>query len=266
MNRSRHTALSCTAMAAAALAAVLALTGCGGSSGPGTPSHDGSSGTPSKGSTPTSTPSSGSGVTTAAYFPVAVGNTWVYKESLGQAIGTSATGTVTSKMTAVTPTSGGELVTMTRTVTYPTPSTTKEILQFNSDGSIEVPLNQFGGGSVTIESGSVLWPGSSALSSGQAYHSRIVMKVVENGQSRTVTMPVTIQGEGTSSVTVPAGTYQATLIADTMTVSFDGYGFTITIHTWVANGVGPVKSQAYSTVRGQTLGLTTQELESFTKG
>jgi hypothetical protein len=81
-------------------AAGLLLAACGGSPSP----AGGGSGAPGA-----SGQGSGGGAvtTTAAFFPVAVGNTWVYASSLG--------GTVTNKMVAVKPVAGGQQVTMTDT-------------------------------------------------------------------------------------------------------------------------------------------------------
>jgi hypothetical protein len=80
-------------------------------------------------------------------------------------------------------------------------------------------------------------------------------------------MPLSVKGEGTSTVTVPAGTFQATLINETMTSSVDGYKFSLAVRTWVANGIGPVKSEVLSSALGSssTSPLTTEELLSFTK-
>ncbi len=52
-----------------------------------------------------------------------------------------------------------------------------------------------------------------------------------------------VTGEGTQTVRVPAGTYQATLINEAMTEKFSGAAVGLDIRTWVANGVGPVKER-----------------------
>ncbi len=262
MNRSRLTVVRSAVPVGVAAFAALALAGCGGSS-----SNGGASGqSPAGGSSPTATHSSAStgpgSVTTDSYFPLAAGETWVYKDTLG-----TAGGTTINKMTAVIPTSAGQQATMTSTVSYPVKKTTKETLIFRPDGSIAIPLTQLGA-SVKIVSGSVAWPSAADLASGQAHTSTIVMKIAEAGVDKTITMPVTVKGEGTVSVTVPAGTYQATLINEGMTTSVDGYKITMAVRTWVANGVGPVKSEVFSSALGgsSSTPLSTEVLESFTKG
>jgi hypothetical protein len=264
MNRSHLLAARSAGLAGAAVATALLVAGCGGGSAP---SSSGSSGQhPATKSSSSSTPASSSGnsVTTAAYFPVGAGYTWVYKET-----GFGGTGTSTQKILSVTPSAAGEVATLDNTITYPEVKTTRETLIFHPDGSIQVPLTQFGNASVTIESGEIIWPSAAQLASGAPYHDTIVMKVDEDGHNMTFTMPVTVQGAGTSSVTVPAGTYQATLINETMTSSIDGYKLSLALRTWVANGVGPVKSEVFSDMLGSASGsgpLSTDELESFTKG
>ena len=190
------------------------------------------------------------------------GYTWVYKES-----GFGGKGTSTQKVLSVRPSAAGQVATLASTITYPAKKTTKETLIFRPDGSIEVPLTQFGA-TVKVESGSILWPSTAQLASGQPYRDTIVMKVDEAGHDQTLKMPVTVRGEGTSAVTVPAGTYQAALINETMDTSIDGYKLSMAVRTWVANGVGPVKSEVYSDMLGGSSNspLSTEELVSFTKG
>jgi hypothetical protein len=266
MNRSHVPAARPAALAGAAAAAALLLAGCSGGSSPGSTASPGSSGKPtSSASSPSNSGGSGNSVTTAAYFPVGAGYTWVYKQA-----GFGGTGTSTQKILSVTPSAAGEVATLANTITYPELKTTKETLIFRSDGSIQVPLTQFGNTSVTVESGTIIWPSSAQLASGAAYHNTIVMKIDEAGHNLTMRMPVSVQGEGATSVTVPAGTYQATLINESMTTDFDGYKISMAVKTWVANGVGPVKSEVFSDMLGATTGssapLSTEELQSFTKG
>jgi hypothetical protein len=256
------------AVAGVAAVAALLVAGCGPSSSSASGGSNGSGGSsPSGHSSATSNSSSsggssGSGITTAAYFPVATGYTWVYRES-----GFGGKGTSTQKVLSVKPSAAGQVATMTSTITYPIKKTTKETLIFRPDGSIEVPLTQFGA-TVKIESGSIVWPSTAQLTSGQAYHNTIVMKISEAGHDETLKMPVTVRGEGTSSVTVPAGTYQAALINETMDTSIEGVKISMAVRTWVANGVGPVKSEVFSDMLGGSSSspISTQELMSFTKG
>ena len=268
MNGSHQLAARSAAVAGVATVAALLLAGCGPSS---SSASGGSNGSGSSGSVGHSSPASkssgsgggsASGVTTAAYFPIGAGYTWVYKES-----GFGGKGTSTQKVLSITPSAAGQVATLTSTITYPIKRTTKETLIFRPDGSIEVPLTQFGA-TVKVESGTIVWPSTAQLASGQPYHDTIVMKIDEAGHDETLKMPVTVRGQGTSSVTVPAGTYQAALINETMDTSFDGYKVSMAVRTWVANGVGPVKSEVYSDMLGGSSSspISTQELMSFTKG
>ena len=247
-------------LAVALVAAGLALAGCGTSSGLGS-SGSGSSG--SGGSTPVashgSSPASGSGGGSGgpAFFPVTVGNTWVYRQSLG--------GTRTDRMTAVTPVSGGEAVTMSSTATGLGASTTKSTYIFRSDGSIELPSNELGSG-VTISGGGLFWPPAAQLATGQPEKSTLHVRISQNGLHIKETAHILVRGAGTSSVTVPAGTYQATLVLTTMTVTADGIPVSIEIRTWVANGVGPVKSEAVLGEGGASHVSAVEELKSFTRG
>lgn len=262
------------AAAGAAAAAALVLAGCGPSSSSATSGSGGGS-SAAGGST---SASSGSGSGSAAsvvgggsggstIFPVAVGNTWVYKTNLGTA---SGTGTSTNKMIAVTPTSDGQRVTMRSQVKLPgsaaPESSVDETLVFHSDGSISVPLTQAGGSVVTIKSGSVVWPSAAGLASGQTRASTLVMSVAEAGTKLTIKEHVVVRGDGTASVTVPAGTYQTTVIQENETSKVDGIAVDLEVKTWVANGVGPVKSEVISTDAGRTTVTSEQELVSFHKG
>lgn len=263
------------AAAGAAAAAALVLAGCGPSSSSATSGSGGSS--PAGKSTASSSGSgsgSGSGASVvgggsggSTLFPVAVGNTWVYKTNLGSA---SGTGTSTNKMTAVTPTADGQRVTMLSQVKLPgstaAASSISETLVFHSDGSISVPLTQAGGSVVTIKSGSVVWPSAAGLASGQTRTSTLVMSVAEAGTKLTVREHVVVKGDGTASVTVPAGTYQATVIQEDETSKVDGVAVVLEVKTWVANGVGPVKSEVIDTDAGRTTVASEQELVSFHKG
>jgi hypothetical protein len=265
MNRSRTLTARSAALAGLATATALALAGCHGSSG-GSSASGGSnaSGSEAKASSPaSSSPGSSGATTTASYYPMSAGNTWVYAQQ-----GFGGKGTVTDKMLSVTPSSAGQVVTLDTTTTYPTKKTMKATLILQPDGSIEMPISQFlSGMSVTIEKGQILWPSAAQLASGQPYKDTIVMKMDASGHEETLTMPVVVKGEGTVSVTVPAGTYQASLIDETMTSSIEGYKISVAVRTWVANGVGPVKSEVTSGLfSGSGSPTSTEVLESFTKG
>ena len=139
------------------------------------------------------------------------------------------------------------------------------VFVIHSDGSISVPVTRWAD-SVSVKSGSIIWPSSAQLASGQPHHDTLVISIKEAGHASTVTAHVVVKGEGTQTVSVPAGTYQATLINETMDEKFSGINVGLDIRTWVANGVGPVKSEVSSDAAGRTAISSVQVLKSFTKG
>ena len=249
-----------SAQAALAAMAGLALAGCGTAattSGP-------SSAAATSGSAATPTTSSGSGTVISAAslpFPVAVGNTWVYASSV-PSVGTAST--VTDKILAVAPTAGGSQVTESYHDSLSS-STTHSVYIFHSDGSITFPLNQVSGGTLTT-SGGILLPDAAAIASGRPYKSVLGITFKETGQQVHETAHITVQGAGTATVTVPAGTYQATIVDMTMAWNVSAVTVTMQIRDWVANGTGTVKSEAsiHEGVINEI--VSTEELTSFTKG
>jgi hypothetical protein len=166
---------------------------------------------------------------------------------------------------------GGQRVTMEVLNNATGTATTKSTLSyiFNSDGSITVPFTQIGGGSVKVLSGRIVWPSASELASGQQEHSTLTFMVTEDGHVSRVTSRVTVQGKGSQTVTVPAGTYDAQVIDESFGEKVEGVSFSLRLVTWVANGVGPVKSELLSlgVVGSANSGPSdVEELKSFTKG
>ena len=204
--------------------------------------------------------STGSGA--AAFFPLAVGNKWVYVDKLS-----GEQGTVRNQVISVTPVANGSKVVMKDQddLGGAAPSTTTSALIVHSDGSIDVPMTTVGD-TFKIKSGSVIWPSAAELASGQPHHDTLVMTMTMAGHTSTIKTHVVVKGEGTHTVTVPAGTYQATVIDEVMSEKFSGVGITMNIRTWVANGVGPVKTEMTSNAAGKTAIVNDQELKSFTKG
>jgi hypothetical protein len=252
MNRYGFTARA--AVAGAALLAVtgLAVAGCG--SGAASTSAAGPAAPASSGPA-SAAPAGGSSFTGTTLFPIAVGNTWTYKVTT---TGLGA-GTTVDKITKVVPVSGGNQVTSTHTFNG---ATTTETFLFGSGGSITMPLTSIGSTTVHVKSGSIVWPSQAVIESGQPTTSTIVLAASVAGQSHTFTAHVTVRGLGTASVTVPAGTYHATIVQDTVTESIAGISVSIGIRTWLAPGVGPVKSQV--TTNGTA--VSGQALTSFAKG
>jgi hypothetical protein len=252
-------------MAGALAVAALLVAGCGGGSGSSGGSGSGGGAQPSTGgSSGGSSPSGSAGGSTSAtgstLFPIAVGERWVYASH----VGIGGTSTVVNAIKAVKPVSGGSLVTMSDTSDIAgVPKTTHLTYMFYSDGSIGVPFTQLEGGKVTIKSGSIVWPSASEIASGQSHSSVLVISIKTDGQTINERVHVTIKGGGTHSVTVPAGTYQATVLNQTMAESVLGHRVNTMVRTWLAPGIGPVQSEVVGS-SGEGL-LVRQELKSFSK-
>jgi hypothetical protein len=278
MDRSLHSARARAGAAAALLLATgLVLTACGGGSSGGNSntgssntgnsntgsSNTGNSNSPSASNSTSSSNSGGGSTSTTSSnsvpFPIGTGNTWVYTSAVSL---TGTKTTVTDKMTSVTPVPGGQEVKMANTING---QATHSVYIFHSDGSITYPFNQLGN-SVTVVSGSIQWPPASVIASGQPTHSSLKMALLEGTKKVDVNTQIVVKGEGTVSVTVPAGTYSATIVSMTETFSVLGHNETIDVKTWVANGVGPVKSEAIINLAGTSDIVSDQSLVSFTKG
>ena len=128
---------------------------------------------------------------------------------------------------------------------------------FYPDGTVGYPAPAINGVSVT--GGGIRWPNAAALASGRAYHSTLKIQVGSSGQAEDA--GVNVYGAGTETVPVPAGTYQASVVETTITAK----GETIVVTTWIAQGVGTVKTQIQVSGAGAAGLTTTEELLSFTK-
>ena len=179
-------------------------------------------------------------------FPVAVGNTWIYQTSIG-----GQTGRTTDKITWAGPGSAGYRVTVSSTTSVGgSASTVVPVYTFYPDGTIGYPVPPVSG--VPLTGGSIRWPDAAGLASGKAYRS---VRWIQG-----VNTDVTVQGAGTTSVSVPAGSYRASVVKTTITAR----GQTIQVTVWIAQGTGPVKTEVLIRAPGGT-GLTTSELLSFSK-
>ncbi|MGO8957254.1 MAG: hypothetical protein ACLQFR_07790 [Streptosporangiaceae bacterium] len=139
---------------------------------------------------------------------------------------------------------------------------------FHSDGSISYPFSQFNTGStdqVRLISGGLFWPPASQIASGKAFHSTLKISVKISGVQKTVTAHLTVQGGGTGNVTVPAGTYTATIVNMTMAETIEGFQVSTEVRTWLANGVGPVQSEVIIHEAGTGRIVAEDQLVSFTK-
>jgi len=253
-------------LAGALAVAALLVAGCG-SAGSGGSGGSGASGGPGSGSgsaqSTSSAASGGSSTVGSALFPVAVGEKWVYADHLGS-LGSATT---TNTIKAVKPVSGGSLVTMTNAsnILGASAKPTQLTYMFYSDGSIGVPFTQVNGGKVTIRSGSIVWPPASVIASGQSHTSVLSVSIRTGGQVINEKVHVTVKGGGTHTVTVPAGTYQATVVDQTMTETVFGRHVSIVVRTWLAPGVGPVQSEVLNKAAFGGGPQVREVLKSFTK-
>jgi hypothetical protein len=179
-------------------------------------------------------------------FPVAVGNTWVYQTQAG-----GQTGRTTNRIVAAGPSSAGYRVTVSSTTDVGgLASTVVPVYTFYPDGTIGYPVPRVSG--VPGTGIDIRWPDAAGLASGKIYRSVV--------HTQGGTAQVTVQGTGTASVHVPAGTYRASVVLTTIYAQ----GQTVEVTIWIAQGIGPVKTEVLVRAPGGT-GLTTNELLSFTK-
>ena len=141
--------------------------------------------------------STGSGA--VAFFPLSVGNKWVYVDKLS-----GEQGTVTNQVVSVTPVASGSKVVMKDSddLGGGAPDTTTSALIVHPDGSITVPMTTMGN-SFKIKSGGVLWPSAAQLASGQPHHDTLVMTMSMAGQTTTMRTHITVKGDGIQTVHVP---------------------------------------------------------------
>ena len=205
-------------------------------------------------------------VTTAASvpFPVAAGNTWKYKLT-----GSSGAGSETETMTSVVPVAGGKKATMTETDTIAgTTLKSRLVYFFQANGTITCVLLLPGkGNTATANLSYPRFPPEAVISSGKLVE--LDEQVTAHGTYRSVKemMHITIRGEGTATVTVPAGTYRAVVVSETSTLTGPGIRQpqTTYVKTWLAPGVGPVQIRV---IIGTTDGNRSSQtvLESFKEG
>ena len=195
-------------------------------------------------------------------FPDAVGDTWVYQTTDNV---NGATGRTTDRIVSSEPAAAGYQVTMAQTVQVGGSTVSAEpVYVFYPSGKVGYPVPDVNG--VSVQGSGVTWPDSAGLASGQAYHSVIRVGVNHAGAIAEQNADVTVQGAGTVPVTVPAGTYLASLVNTTITTQFGGVAATVVVKTWLAPNVGPVQSEVLTQAGGQTKLITTNRLLSFTKG
>jgi hypothetical protein len=167
----------------------------------------------------------------------------------------------TKKVVDVTPVPDGHRVTMSDSASSGAAASTVQHYLFYGNGQIGFPVNEAHGVSV-VSSNGVTWPDAAGAASGRPYHSVLNIKL-SSGQVKTAN--VTVQGGGTESVSVPAGTYRATVVTMTMVSEVGSFTTTAVVKVWTAAGTGPVKTQQVVKAGGKTQLITTSELVSFTR-
>jgi hypothetical protein len=177
----------------------------------------------------------------------------------------SARSLVTKRVVSVAPVPGGHRVTMSETISGAATKTMEETYIFYANGTIGYPVNEANGVSV-LDSGGVLWPDAADLAAGRDYRSVLHVRVTGTGPTRYKTANVTVRGGGTASVTVPAGTYQATIVDMILAMKVGSFSTSVLVKTWTAPGTGPVKSEVSVLAAGQNQPATTEELLTFTRG
>jgi hypothetical protein len=191
-------------------------------------------------------------------FPVAVGNTWVYRTTAGD-----QTGRTTNRIVSAGPVAAGYEVTMSSTTDVAgTAIAAQPVYLFYPDGTIGYPVPSING--VSVAGGSIRWPDAAGLASGRAYHS--VVRILDSQTGQYENASVTVRGEGTTSVSVPAGTYQASVVDTVIAGKTGGYITTVEVATWIAQGIGPVQTAVLIQAAGKIELTTTNVLLSFTKG
>lgn len=247
--------------AGVALAALALLVGC--TAGPTTDST----------SAPEPSASAGAGEyeNISPYYPVALGNTWVYQMNYPDPVGII---TETEVMTAVTPDGDDVRVTIERSFHYENGSAAdfSDSVEyvFHADGSLSVPYQSIPDGSgadVEIHDGELTWPSTAEFEAGTPKTGVINLTVTVAGSAYDQSIGFTITGQGTESVTVPAGTYDARKLLQSMLVSMPSAGLEnlpIDATVWLAEGVGQVRSEV-SDLLGSGSPIVVELLE-FTPG
>ena len=200
--------------------------------------------------------SAGTPATASTVIPAQLGDTWVYaldSSVLGK-------GTETARISAVTPVAGGQratLLTSLRLAGANRPFRFASHFIAGADGSVRFVSTSFMG--AKLASANVNWPGPGTLTPGRPHTSTMTGSFL----GFKTTEHVTITEVGPATITVPAGSYQATLLEQTST---DGAGGRSVVKSWVVNGIGQVKTVTTVVVKGVRQVSSVETLTSFTKG
>ena len=236
-------------LAALAGLSCLAVAGC--ASGTAAVTAGGQPGSPGPSGAPGGTPA-----VAPTVIPAQLGDTWVYaldSSVLGK-------GTATARISAVRPVAGGQratLATSLRLAASKVPFRFSSDFTLGADGSVTFASTKFLG--AKLASANVNWPSPAALTPRHPHTSTVTGSVL----GFKTTERVTITDVGPATITVPAGSYQATLLEQTATGPAGGRSV---VKSWVVNGIGQVKSQTTVIVKGQREVSNVETLTSFTKG
>lgn len=199
---------------------------------------------------PSATAGAGEYENISPYYPVALGNTWVYRMTNPEPVGVVIE---TEKMTAVTPDGDDVRVTIERSFHYEngsSPDFTDSVdYIFHADGSLSVPyqsLPDTSGAQVEIENGEMVWPTTAEFEAGTPKTGTINVTVTVDGSAFEQVITFSITGQGVESVTVPAGTFEARKLLQAMRVTIPSAGMTdlpIDSTVWLAEGIGQVRSE-----------------------
>jgi hypothetical protein len=270
----QHVRRTAGAFAVTAAAASLVLTGCGKTTvaaSAGATSAAATSGATTSGSGSTASAAATSSASQSSVvvgsgalpFPTTVGDSWTYNNTNGT--------TSENKIAANTQVSSGQQVTMDTAFTD-NGTTTHDSYEYivEPNGEISLPTSQFApsssGVTFKVISGGIFWPSAAQLASGQPVHTTLTMEFTVAGKTQTITEHITSQGQGTQTVTVPAGTYSTSVVEVQESADIDGYSTTLDDKTWFASSVGPVQSELIDVTGGKTSIDNKEELVSFSKG
>jgi len=219
----------------------------------------------SAGSSRSSAPAKSPGASASVPFPVAVGDTWTYTvENAGQPLPS----VLVKKITGITPVPGGQRVSLAITYSvYGIPKTIHQDYLFGTDGSISFPPGPITSLMSPANVGKVMVPPLSVVNSGRLVTWTMKMPPLElAGRKITGDVRVTVQGGGTASVTVPAGTYQVTVVSMTVTTTSSWVKKPIVMgqRMWFAPHVGEVGEELIDARSDAGQVLETEKLQSFT--
>jgi hypothetical protein len=196
---------------------------------------------------------------------VAVGDIWTYTVEIA---GQPLPFVLVKKITGITPVSGGQRVSMA--ITYSVDGISKTIHQdylFGTDGSISFPPGPIPSPMSPASAGNVIVPPLSVVNSARPVTWTVKMPPLKlAGHKVTGKTRITVQGGGTASVTVPAGTYRVTVVNMTVTATSSWVDKPIVMvqRMWFAPHVGEVGEELIAASSGSGHVLSTEKLQSFT--